>query len=77
MRVIALTVSICFVLLSFSGCCDKSVEIVRPVVPQVQDANISLKCTGSDLEVAKCAMLNYFEVKRERDGLRAVVEGLR
>jgi hypothetical protein len=78
MRVIALTASICFVLASFSGCCDKSVEVVRPKLPTVKEANITMRCDDkNDTKVAKCVMRNYLEVKSERDSLRGVLEMVR
>ena len=77
MKQIVMLVSGSLTVLFFSGCCDKSVEIIRPKIPTVAEANIT-QCRGSDeLNLTKCILTNYFEVKQERDSLRAVVEGMR
>lgn len=74
MRAIVKMALICFVALSISGCCDKGIEIIRPKLPSVQEANITLRCDDkNDTFVAKCVMRNYLSVKQERDGLRAVI----
>ena len=77
MKQIAMLLFASLTTLFFSGCCDKSIEIVRPKTHTVIEANIT-QCRGKDeVNLTKCVLTNYFEVKQERDSLRAIVEGMK
>jgi hypothetical protein len=77
MRQSAMLVCVLSIVLLFSGCCDKTIEIYKQKVASVSDANIT-QCKGVDeLNLTKCVLTNYFQVKQERDSLRVVLEGLK
>lgn len=70
----------CLLVLSFSGCAEKSVfdepivNYVKPTMPDIKSASIE-QCRYSDiLDNSKCVLTNYLEVKKERDMLRASLE---
>ena len=73
----------CLIVLFISGCgkqpecpqCSPIVKYVKPVAPEVPSAKI-VQCKGESLtvELSKCIINNYYEMKKERDSLKATIE---
>lgn len=81
MKQIVIVVSVCLTVLFTSGCAEKQcpqcqpiVKYVKPKMPSIDKAEIE-QCRYSDtLANAKCVLVNYFEVKAERDKLRVALD---
>lgn len=74
MRQIATTICLCFVVLLFSGCVEKTVYIYKKYPrPEVRAPEIDTKCSD-----VKCVLINYQKQKdyagNLRDALDAVTE---
>ena len=78
MQVVVKTLIVCLLVLFTSGCgkqdCVPVVKIVKPAKVVVDEAEV-VQCRSENvLDNAKCVLMNYLSVKRERDQLRAVVD---
>ena len=77
MRQVAMLLTGLLTALYFNGCaskCDPVVQYVKPSIPYIKEAEIK-QCRDEELLVnIKCILVNYFEMKRERDQLRFAIE---
>lgn len=84
MKQIAKLVISCLIVLFISGCgqepqcpqCSPVVMYAKPTIPEVPKAVIAQCRYESVLDNIKCLATNYFEMKKERDSLRAAIEEL-
>lgn len=74
---------VCLSILSISGCSEKKPEPCVPIIKYVKPDKILVpeasitQCKFEDtLDNVKCALMNYIEVKKERDMLRTALDEL-
>lgn len=76
MRQIVMLVVGLFTILSFDGCSSKEVICVKPTKPKIEEAVITQCKSDNILENTKCTLMNYINVKEERDKLRLALDKL-
>lgn len=70
------------IIMSFSGCsynCQEPLPpvIMKPKIPEVPEAKVVQCKKESIFENSQCVLLNYIEVKKERDTLRQILENIK
>ena len=76
MKQIVMHLSALFMILNFSGCSSKEVVCVKPTKPKIEEAVITQCKYDNILENTKCTLMNYINVKEERDKLRMALDRL-
>ena len=72
----------CLLVLSISGCSQKSelieckpiVTYVKPTMPSIDKAQVEQCRYANNLSNTKCVLSNYMKMKEERDKLRSALE---
>ena len=78
MQVVVKMLIVCLLVLSTSGCSSKQecvpvVKLVKPAKVEIKGAEI-VQCRSTDvMENAKCVLMNYLSIKKERDQLRTAI----
>lgn len=80
MKLVVMVVTGLLVISFTSGCASKSVtctpivEYVKPKKPVIEEAKVKQCRYADQLDNVKCVITNYFEMKMERDKLKAALD---
>ena len=82
MQVVVKTLIVCLLILFTNGCssskqeCVPVVKLIKPAKVEIDEAKI-VQCRSNDvMENTRCVLMNYLSVKKERDQLRSVIDGI-
>ncbi len=74
-------IALLVIVLSLTSCtnkqcpqCEPVVKYMKPSIPKITEAKIEQCRFDSILDNTKCVLLNYFEMKAERDKLRIAID---